>query len=208
MSTNPPSSGETATHVADPRVGDVSPEHRATARRRPRRRRGWVVLSIVLALLLAGAGAGALHLWQVADAWVVRDGEWRAHSRGLAAELAETSRDLEDTVAELGVVRGQLDDAQARISELADEKAQLGDEHAVVRQLADYQERVSQVATAVVAALDGCIASQQQLIRWHRQVTEPEDADLEVYRDLSATMNEVCRAAQEAKEALQEELDG
>lgn len=167
-----------------------------------------MVLSIVLALLLVGAGAGGHHLWQVADAWVVRDGEWRAHSRGLATELAETSRDLDDTVAELGVVRGQLDEAQARISELADEKAQLGDEHAVVRQLADYQERVSQVATAVVTALDGCIASQQQLIRWHRDVTDPEEEDLEAYGELSAAMSEVCRSAQKAKEALQEELDG
>lgn len=212
MSTSPPSPGETATDVAEPRADDApapAPVPDTGGRvRRVRRRRGWIVLSVVLTLLLAGTTAGAAHLWQVSEAWIERDGEWRAHARGLAAELAETNVNLEDTVAELEVVRGQLDEAQARISELADEKARLGDEHAVVRQLAEYQERVSQAAGAVVTALDACIASQQQLIRWHRDVEEPDDEDFEAYAELAATVSDVCRSAQEAKDALQEELDG
>jgi len=187
-------------------------------RRRRARRRAWI-LSSTLAVLLLGAIAAGAYLWQVAEAWEARDAEWRGHAETLGGDLASTRGELADTMAELEVVRGQLDQAQRRISELADEKARLGDEHAVVRQLADYQERVSQVATTVVAALDACIASQQRLVIWYAAADEAAQADEDadpapVAPDraqlvtLTARVDEVCRAAQEAKDALQEELDG
>lgn len=166
------------------------------------------MLVTALTLLLVASIAAGAYLWQVAEAWIERDAQWQSHSRELTSTLGVVTSDLEDTKAELDVVRGQLDEAQVRISELADEKAQLGDEHAVVRQLAEYQERVSLAATAVVSALDSCIASQQRLIRWHDETEEPEPEDLETYLTLSVTLNEVCSAAQQAKEALQEELEG
>jgi len=171
------------------------------------RHRRWVLLSVLVVLLLAAIGAG-YYLWQVSEAWIERDLEWQAHSRSLTNTLGETKSELEDTMAELEVVRGQLDQAQTRISELADEKARLGDEHAVVRQLAEYQERVSLAAAAVVSALDSCIASQQRLIRWQAEDVEREPEELEELEELTDRVGEVCSAAQEAKDALQEELDG
>jgi len=162
---------------------------------------------VLVVLLLGSVGAGA-YLWQVAEAWIERDQQWRAHSIALTTTIGETSSELEDTVAELAVVRGQLDQAQTRISELADEKARLGDEHAVVRQLAEYQERVSLAAAAVVTALDSCIATQQQLVRWYAEDVEREPEELEELESLGEAVDEVCTAAQEAKDALQEELDG
>lgn len=200
--TDPPSA---ASSQPSPPEGET-PEEATPVRRRPRHRR-WILVTVLLVLLAAAIASGT-YLWRVADAWIERDGQWQGHSRELTSTLGAVSSDLEDTQAELDVVRGQLDQAQQRISELADEKAKLGDEHAVVRQLAEYQERVSTAAAAVVNALDSCIASQQRLIRWYAETEEPEPEDLEVYTDLNATLGEVCTAAQEAKEALQEELEG
>ena len=181
-------------------------EHFVSRRRRERRRR-WALLTVLVVLLL-GASAGGVYLWRVAEAWIERDAQWQSHSTELTGTIGEVSQELEDTKAELEVVRGQLDQAQLRISELADEKARLGDEHAVVRQLAEYQERVTTAATAVVGALDSCIASQQRLIRWYAETPEPEPEDLETFTELSGALDEVCSAAQEAKESLQEELEG
>lgn len=202
--------GVTSTHTPESDTQDavVSAQAERPPRQRTRaRHRRWVLVS-VLVLLLGGAVAGDAYLWQVSEAWIERDAQWQVQARSLTASLGETTTELEDTMAELEVVRGQLDQAQTRISELADEKAQLGDEHAVVRQLAEYQERVQTAATAVVAALDSCIASQQRLIRWYRDTEEPTDEDLLVLAELGESVNTVCSAAQEAKDALAEELDG
>jgi len=173
--------------------------HRARAPRR--------ALTLVLAVLLLVAGALAGYLWRVAEAWQERDSAWAERSGALSASLAAERGELEDTRAELEVVRAQLARAQERITELADEKARLGDEHAVVRQLAEYQDRVQEAAAAVVEALDACIASQQRLVRWLETAPE-EDPDLRAREELATTAREVCGAAQEAKEALEEELGG
>jgi len=199
----------TPTHESEASTAVVPAQDPAAPERlrvRARRRR-WILVSVLVVLLLGSVGAGA-YLWQVAEAWIERDQQWRSHSIALTTTLGETSSELEDTVAELAVVRGQLDQAQTRISELADEKARLGDEHAVVRQLAEYQERVSEAAAAVVTALDSCIATQQQLVRWYAEDVEREPEELEELAALDAAVDEVCTAAQEAKDALQEELDG
>lgn len=198
----------TPTHESEASPAVVPVQDSAPERSRVRaRRRRWVLTSVLVVLLLGSVGAGA-YLWQVAEAWIERDQQWRAHSIALTTTIGETSSELEDTVAELAVVRGQLDQAQTRISELADEKARLGDEHAVVRQLAEYQERVSLAAAAVVTALDSCIATQQQLVRWYAEDVEREPEELEELESLGEAVDEVCTAAQEAKDALQEELDG
>src|SRR5690606_22630769 len=198
----------TPTHESEASPAVVPVQDSAPERSRVRaRRRRWVLTSVLVVLLLGSVGAGA-YLWQVAEAWIERDQQWRAHSIALTTTIGETSSELEDTVAELAVVRGQLDQAQARISELADEKARLGDEHAVVRQLADYQERVSQVAATVVSGLDACIASQQRLVGWYADAAAAEEAGEDgepgdvpppspaVLESLSATVSEVCASAQ------------
>jgi len=213
--TTPPEPAQRASETEPTQASETEPteasetgaaEHFVSRRRRERRRR-WALLTVLVVLLL-GASAGGVYLWRVAEAWIERDAQWQSHSTELTGTIGEVSQELEDTKAELEVVRGQLDQAQLRISELADEKARLGDEHAVVRQLAEYQERVTTAATAVVGALDSCIASQQRLIRWYAETPEPEPEDLETFTELSGALDEVCSAAQEAKESLQEELEG
>jgi len=207
-----------ARHLAPGPSEAETPAEPVPHRHRARHRR-WI-LPAVLAVLLVGAIGSGVYLWRVAEAWIERDAQWQAHASDLAEELGTTKSELGDTMGELEVVRGQLDQAQARISELADEKARLGDEHAVVRQLADYQERVSQVAATVVSGLDACIASQQRLVGWYADAAAAEEAGEDgepgdvpppspaVLESLSATVSEVCASAQEAKDALQDELDG
>ena len=120
-----------------------------------------VVLSVLLALVLAVSAGLTWYLLRVNAAWQEHSQQWEALAEEHGADLAQARSDLEATRTELQAVQDQLATAQTRITQLADEKAQLGDESAAQQQLADYQARVSKAAGQVATALATCIDGQE-----------------------------------------------
>ncbi|MEK8224894.1 hypothetical protein NKG05_00030 [Oerskovia sp. M15] len=106
--------------------------------------------------------------------------------------------------AELESARSQLGTAQERITELANEKAQLGDENVASQQYLDYQNRISEAAGTVAAALGQCTSAQDELIGYLNNRDAYDPADLEQF---ATQVDDLCKAATDANAELQKELD-
>ena len=195
--------------------------------RRGRRRR-WVVVLLVLALVLALGGV--VYLTVLSQRWADRAEALEGTAGDLGAELAQTRAELEESASTLALIESQLDGAQEQIHELADAAAQIGDDREVQRQVADYQAQVSAAATSVAEAMDECINSQQDLIdvleeaamALSEQAASPAPTetpspgatpgsrltlDEEVLEEYRGEVTEFCQAAQEANDNLQERLE-
>lgn len=162
-----------------------------------------VVLSVLLALVLAVSAGLTWYLLRVNAAWQEHSQQWEALAEEHGADLAQARSDLEATRTELQAVQDQLATAQTRITQLADEKAQLGDESAAQQQLADYQARVSKAAGQVATALATCIDGQEQLIGYIEDAAHYDQAQLAAYRQ---DVENYCGNARDANAALQAEL--
>jgi len=159
------------------------------------------VLSVALA---AALGVGA-YLWLTTTRWQEASAGWEGEARGLGERVAQLQSDLDGTNAELESARTQLSGAQDRISELANEKAQLGDENEASQQYLDYQNRVSDAAGKVAAALGQCTTAQSQLIGYLNDREAYDPADLERFAD---QVDLLCQEATDANAQLQLELAG
>jgi hypothetical protein len=182
--------------------GDAAPDAPApvTAAPRPaRRRRGTVVLSL---LLVAALGLGG-YLWYAADRWRADSDAWQSQAHAQAQRVRELEARLEASTQELTAARDQLATATARITTLANEKAQLGDANAASQQYLDYQKRVSEAAGVVAQALGRCTTGQSQLITYLRAPDQYDAADLERY---AADVDTLCKQATAANDQLQQEL--
>lgn len=162
-----------------------------------------VVLSVVLAVVVAAAGGLTWYLLHVNAAWQQHSQQWQALAQQHGADLAQARSDLEATRTELQGVTDQLATAQNRITQLADEKAQLGDQTAAQQQLADYQARISTAAGQVATALATCIDGQEQLIGYIENSAQYDAQSLATYRQ---DVENYCGNARDANASLQAEL--
>jgi len=162
-----------------------------------------VVLSVVLAVVVAAAGGLTWYLLHVNAAWQEHSQQWQALAQREGADLAQARSDLEATRTELQGVTDQLTTAQNRITQLADEKAQLGDQTAAQQQLADYQARISTAAGQVATALATCIDGQEQLIGYIENSAQYDAQSLATYRQ---DVENYCGNARDANASLQAEL--
>jgi len=166
-----------------------------------------VVLAVVLVVLLVvGAAVGTTTVSSLQhrnDQWRATSAAWEKLAHDAATSEASARTELAQREADLAAVKKQLAAAKKRITALADEKAQLADKSAGRQQQLDYQARVSQAAGDVTAALDKCVAGQEQLIAYLDDASRYDADDLARFR---ADVSSVCGDATKAGDALQSVL--
>ncbi|MFD7025375.1 hypothetical protein [Promicromonospora sukumoe] len=167
----------------------------------PRRGRGRG--SRVLAIVLVATIAVGAYLWVTTVRWQRTATEWQDKAQGYADEVGSLRLQLDGANTELQAARDQLSTATSRITDLANEKAQLGDENVASQQVLDYQTQVSGAAATVASALGQCVSGQEQLVGYLKEADQYEPADLSRYE---REVNALCADAEDANQALQQEL--
>lgn len=174
----------------------------------PAGRRGMVAALVATgaAFVLVLGLAGYLY-WTTAG--------WQREAESLAGSNATLEQDLDRVSTELEQTRVELEAANDRLLELAGEHAQTTDEAELLRQLADrnaeladenaalaqQQNEIAVAAANAAARLSDCASGQNQLLQ---QLLAGEQAD-------GATLDRVnadCQAAEQARDALVQLLDG
>ncbi|GGM39485.1 hypothetical protein ACFQBY_01430 [Promicromonospora citrea] len=163
----------------------------------PRRGARWLAVLLVATIAVGG------YLWVTTVRWQHNAAQWEQKARAYAEEVASLRMQLDAAGTELQAARDQLRTATARITDLANEKAQLGDENVASQQVLDYQTQVSAAAGTVASALGQCVSGQEQLVGYLKEADQYRADDLRRYED---EVNALCDEAEQANEALQQEL--
>lgn len=161
--------------------------------------------------LLAGSAAGlavlgigfSIYLWSINTQWQTRAQDLSNEAHGLSDRLTDIRTQVVDQQAQIDLLSGQLDTAQARVIELVDEKAQEGDAAAYAQQqIALYQELASQ-GSAISVALNRCVNQMDQLVVYLKNPGSYDAGEVAAYE---ASVNVSCDNAQAANTAFQSAL--
>jgi septal ring factor EnvC (AmiA/AmiB activator) len=161
--------------------------------RRQGRPWGWIALTTLLVLALAGASALAAYLWQTTTAWQDETVRVESVAADLRAERDELAAELDQSARDLAATDQQLREAQDRITELAQEKAQTADEREIARLL------VTSVA-GVATQLETCVRGQDQLIT---ALSDLEAYDPESVVQYAESVRAACTQALRGNEEVQ-----
>jgi hypothetical protein len=142
---------------ADPTIPTPPPPGHEAGLPAPRRRVGWILVTVVALLLAAAGGAVAWQQRSVAAQW---------QDRALVMELARDDargrtealqRQLDEVGEVLAISESDVAQLEDRIRELADEKAQAEDTATTVQVERDVFVQLSTTVAGAVDALDACV---------------------------------------------------
>lgn len=190
------------------RYNDRDDEHyepRRTRRRERRRgRAGWIAATFIFFLLFGSAATLDWYLWNTTQEWEQHSNRLTQANYDLGARLAAEQQTTMQLGSEIDLLTQQLATSNQTVTDLSAEKAGAVDQSAIRQQEIEALEGSLTSAGSVANSLHRCIDEQQQLTEYLRNAEDYEPEDLETF---TSTVNELCSAAEQANERLQEALN-
>lgn len=177
---------------------------RARRRERRRGRAGWIAATFIFFLLFGSAATLDWYLWNTTQEWEAHSTRLTQANYDLGARLAAEQQTTMQLGSEIDLLTQQLATSNQTVTDLSAEKAGAVDQSAIRQQEIEALEDTLSSAGRVANSLHRCIDEQQQLAEYLRNAEDYEPEDLEAF---TTTVNELCSAAEQANDRLQEALN-